>query len=854
MATSGVLKRGVAGALILLVLTGCGSQGSQPVDTPHASPSPNDARVQATWLAETQIHAIPSPSIQANESQTEPPTLPVLTIAPGTLQMHTATEGWCLGTIGIGGQPRVLRTEDAGRTWLDVSPRGVDLGEDPARIELSSLDAYTAWLTLQGPPQDPDYTFSASVVAVYGTTDGGATWTTGYPFSIQSGAPVDTFFVDSTHGWMLITLVEFHSDNAVEIRRTKDGGVTWELASRTEPFTDDEDYPDTPKGMPVECTKEGLAFVDRTAGWVAGGCPVERLYLYATADAGTTWGPRLRLPVPEGLPAGVFDLYYSRTGTPVFFPGREGYMQVTLELDVGTMNILYATTNGGVDWVARALPDGAWLIGFSDPGHGWSYASGDDLLYATEDGGATWASIGVYPQATALGLGDMLFADADRGWITRGQRIDATEDGGRTWQSFPPLLASLLPMSQAATPLPTRTPQPSLIAPPVEAQWPPVTPIPTSSLPGSASAIAVCASSAKELPAIFLVDATGRQAVNLTGPDEWTDHLPRWSPDGTRIAFYSIAPDSKGHRIQVINVDGKGLTDLSAALRLPADGPLPFPVWSPDGSRIVFLADLPAGRALAVSSADGTGGRAVVFDPSAYDPVWSADGEQVYYVSETTGAPSLYSIRLENGIPSKLMDLPSDGKLIWSPDRSHFVQEDGGSGFMIADLADGSQTRVDDPGRRSGHHNYEFAWAPDGDRIAFDVTPGPYRRPLYVVDADGGNLRALAGDARYGVGSEFAWSPTGEEIAYVGVDPDLPAQDLFIVDVADNVVRRVPDVGAVVVSPYWSSDGTRLAFVAPAQGSIRERYTLFVIELARSESLAVFEADTICGVKWSPAR
>jgi Tol biopolymer transport system component len=81
---------------------------------------------------------------------------------------------------------------------------------------------------------------------------------------------------------------------------------------------------------------------------------------------------------------------------------------------------------------------------------------------------------------------------------------------------------------------------------------------------------------------VFVSRADGTARRRLTD-DVHKDRGPRWSPDGSRIVFYSDRSGS--YEFWEIHQDGSGLRQLTDA----PDHALVNPVWSPDGSRIVYL-------------------------------------------------------------------------------------------------------------------------------------------------------------------------------------------------------------------------------------------------------------------------
>lgn len=101
---------------------------------------------------------------------------------------------------------------------------------------------------------------------------------------------------------------------------------------------------------------------------------------------------------------------------------------------------------------------------------------------------------------------------------------------------------------------------------------------------------------------IYLIDASGTgKAVRLTNNTE-EERAPAWSPDGTRILFVARR-GGRDFELCVMNADGTGQVQLTDN----TTGDLTSS-WSPDGRRIVFHRVMSPGRfQLWLINADGTG-------------------------------------------------------------------------------------------------------------------------------------------------------------------------------------------------------------------------------------------------------
>lgn len=218
---------------------------------------------------------------------------------------------------------------------------------------------------------------------------------------------------------------------------------------------------------------------------------------------------------------------------------------------------------------------------------------------------------------------------------------------------------------------------------------------------------------------IYVMDADGRNERRLTrNPEE--DRSPAWSPDGSRIAWGSI----RALHLDLWVMDRDGANER----RLTEGGGNEYPSWSPDGARIAFHSFRDGASAeIYVMDANGENERRVTRHPADDSfPAWSPDGEWILFSSTRFGSSDLFVIRPDGSEATRLTDDPA---------------------------------------------NEAFpAWSPDGKQIAFasdrDLTPRQRRNlpaevpppfQLFVMDADGGNMRRLARSR----GSDFlpAWQP-----------------------------------------------------------------------------------------------
>jgi Tol biopolymer transport system component len=131
------------------------------------------------------------------------------------------------------------------------------------------------------------------------------------------------------------------------------------------------------------------------------------------------------------------------------------------------------------------------------------------------------------------------------------------------------------------------------------------------------------------------VDRAGRSEPLGVAPGAY--FTPRLSPDGKRVAFGSTTGDWDLWTYDIAR---------GVVTRLPMEGAQSVPLWTPDGSQLVFTSLVKGTRSVMSMNADGSGSPATLARDGAWPNAWTPDGSALL-------APIL-------GGPPRL--IPRDGK------------------------------------------------------------------------------------------------------------------------------------------------------------------------------------------------
>src|SRR5699024_9489155 len=148
----------------------------------------------------------------------------------------------------------------------------------------------------------------------------------------------------------------------------------------------------------------------------------------------------------------------------------------------------------------------------------------------------------------------------------------------------------------------------------------------------------------------------------------------------SRIAYITVTGEGaeRRYRLMVADYDGYNATSIYSSL-----DPVMSPAWSPDGSRIAYVAfDLNSGKAtLRVQNVATGESRIISKEPGINGaPSWSPDGRYLAMTLSHKGDPDIYTYDLQTGERRQITTSPAiDTEPVWAPD-GHSIYFTSGRG------------------------------------------------------------------------------------------------------------------------------------------------------------------------------
>jgi len=270
---------------------------------------------------------------------------------------------------------------------------------------------------------------------------------------------------------------------------------------------------------------------------------------------------------------------------------------------------------------------------------------------------------------------------------------------------------------------------------------------------------------------VWRIDVDGSDELQLTRGSEG-ESSPRWSPDGTRVAFLSDRDEGRPTQLHLLSMAGGEAAPLTR--HATSVGSIQ---WSPDGAWIYFIAadERPADEKAKVEQRD---------DVFAYDEDYQQ--RHLWRVAVGTGEEQ----RLTEGDFSVLgFELSRDGTLVAhhrGPDPLFGDFERGEVWVMRADGDEPRQLTDNGVAEAGAELSPDNRWVLFTSGSRTDLGESYFNTNLYVVPAAGGAARELA--PGLGVGLDQAtWSADGRSV-YV----------LANAGVRDRILRIPPEGGEPV--------------------------------------------------------
>jgi serine/threonine-protein kinase len=396
---------------------------------------------------------------------------------------------------------------------------------------------------------------------------------------------------------------------------------------------------------------------------------------------------------------------------------------------------------------------------------------------------------------------------------------------------------------------------------------------------------------------ILVRRVAGGGTVALTDDASRNQRAPRWSPDGTQIAYQTedgiyVVPSLGGPPRLVVRAP-----ELTATVSSGSFTPLAGLTWSPDGGRIAFAGSYGA-EGLYVVGLEGGEPVRLAATREPHSPAWSPDGTKIAVASGNAvfrfgiaylgnaGTSSIWVVPAEGGDPVRVTeDAYLDTSPVWSPSGRYlnWVSDQGGARDVYRVRVDRTGAPVESPVRlTTGLDAFSIDLAADGSGLAYSSLrtvsniwsiPVPADGPISIaraqpvtrgnqtiedvdVSIDGEwlvfdsdrNGNADLYKLRVGGSSEpvqltidpagdysAVWSPNGRRVGFHSLRAGN--RDLFTVEAdGTGLVQRTSSLSHEL-DPDWSADGEALVAEVIDPDGIREN-NFIIVPLEGGESTA----------------
>ena len=245
---------------------------------------------------------------------------------------------------------------------------------------------------------------------------------------------------------------------------------------------------------------------------------------------------------------------------------------------------------------------------------------------------------------------------------------------------------------------------------------------------------------------IMMIDVDGKNEVNLSTKEGYSDSNPIFSPDGTKIVFSSRKAkpqkeDINNAAILEMDVDGR-----NRRLLYKTNADILSPNFSPDGKTILFEEYTPNDWDIIAVDTDGKHRRQLTdnherplrlstsFRAADIRARFSSDGEQIVFVSNRDGNYEIYLMEADGSDQTRLTHNEAiDWMPTFSPDGTKIVfvsDRDGNEEVYIMNVDGSEQMRL------TNYDNKDVTpyFSPDGAKVVFASIRDSSYIQIWVMD------------------------------------------------------------------------------------------------------------------------
>ena len=329
---------------------------------------------------------------------------------------------------------------------------------------------------------------------------------------------------------------------------------------------------------------------------------------------------------------------------------------------------------------------------------------------------------------------------------------------------------------------------------------------------------------------VFLAPAAGADALpdaqRLHSIDvfqlEYADDV-QISPDGSRIVYvrvsHDIMTDRTRRNLWIINADGTNNRPLRSEARNFSQ-----PRWSPDGTRLAYVSSADGSPQLYVRWMDSGQTALLTNLTEAPDAIaWSPDGKSIAFSQlvltekKPLATPPPKPEGAQWAPPVKVIDT-----VTYRADGAGYL-ESGFQHLFVVSSEGGTPRQLTE-----GEFNDDgpLSFTPDGRALVFSANRGadwqldPQESEVFSVDLATQKLKQLT--TRKGPDNSPVVSPDGRKIAYLGFDDHLQGYQvthLYLMDIDGGNPRVVTaKLDRDVADPRWAADSRGVYFTYDERG------------------------------------